>query len=129
MRHFRSDPVDLATIQRLVGVATLSPSVGSRSRGVSSPRPKEPARRAAVIASFERANAEALGGYGDEDAARYAKLKLAGLREAPVHLAVFCDRSTPAGKGLGQLARRGVRDASLCLSSYKHDPGGTKSQV
>jgi 5,6-dimethylbenzimidazole synthase len=101
VRHFRSDPVDLATIQRLVGVATLSPSVGF-SQPWRFVAVEDPARRAAVIASFERANAEALGGYGDEDAARYAKLKLSGLREAPVHLAVFCDRSTPAGKGLGQ---------------------------
>ena len=31
----------------------------------------------------------------------YARLKLAGLREAPVHLAVFCDEGTSQGHGLG----------------------------
>ncbi|MFD0937437.1 5,6-dimethylbenzimidazole synthase, partial [Methylobacterium trifolii] len=34
--------------------------------------------------------------------ARYRDLKLAGLREAPVHLAVFCDEATEAGHGLGR---------------------------
>ncbi len=33
---------------------------------------------------------------------RYRGLKLAGLREAPVHLAVFCDEATEAGHGLGR---------------------------
>ncbi|WP_239501204.1 nitroreductase family protein, partial [Stenotrophomonas maltophilia] len=32
----------------------------------------------------------------------YRSLKLAGLREAPVHLAVFCDETTEAGLGLGR---------------------------
>jgi 5,6-dimethylbenzimidazole synthase len=32
----------------------------------------------------------------------YSRLKLAGLRESPVHLAVFCDRTTSTGKGLGR---------------------------
>ena len=31
----------------------------------------------------------------------YAKLKLAGLRDAPVQLAVFCDEATEQGHGLG----------------------------
>ncbi len=33
---------------------------------------------------------------------RYARLKLAGLREAPCHLAVFADRQTVIGHGLGR---------------------------
>lgn len=101
VRHFRGDPVDDATIERLVRVASLSPSVGYAQpwRFV---RVDEPARRDAVIASFERSNAGALGSYGDEDAAKYVRLKLAGLRDAPVHLAVFSDESTTTGKGLGR---------------------------
>ncbi|MDP2332262.1 MAG: 5,6-dimethylbenzimidazole synthase, partial [Reyranella sp.] len=37
-----------------------------------------------------------------EKQAIYAGLKLAGLKEAPVHLAVFSDDSTHTGSGLGQ---------------------------
>ena len=59
------------------------------------------ARRAAVVASFERANADALASYEGERAATYARLKLSGLCEAPVHLAVFCDGETSTGSGLG----------------------------
>jgi 5,6-dimethylbenzimidazole synthase len=101
VRHFRSDPVEPATIERLVRVAALSPSVGF-SQPWRFVCVDDPARRAAAVASFERANAEALGEYDDSDAARYAKLKLSGMREAPVHLAVFCDVSTETGKNLGR---------------------------
>ena len=72
-----------------------------RSRGAFV-RVDTPERRNAVVASFERANADALGGYSGDDASKYATLKLAGLRDAPVHLAVFCDESTATGKGLGR---------------------------
>src|SRR5712672_1485378 len=35
-------------------------------------------------------------------AAQYARLKLAGLDDAPCHLAVFADRDTARGHGLGR---------------------------
>ncbi len=101
VRHFRPDPVDRATLEALVAEATLSPSVGF-SQPWRFVCVDDPARRAAIVASFERANADALRGYSGEDAAKYVTLKLAGLREAPVHLAVFCDESTARGKGLGR---------------------------
>ena len=63
---------------------------------------KSPERREEINASFERANARALEGYDGERRACYARLKLEGLREAPVHLAVFCDEKTAAGSGLGR---------------------------
>jgi 5,6-dimethylbenzimidazole synthase len=43
-----------------------------------------------------------LSDYDDEPARRYAALKLAGLDDAPVHLAVFADRGTTQGHGLGR---------------------------
>ena len=101
VRHFRTDPVDRALVERLVTIATLAPSVGF-SQPWRFVNVADPARRAAVIASFERANSEALHAYDESDAASYAKLKLSGLREAPVHLAVFCDAETAAGKNLGR---------------------------
>jgi 5,6-dimethylbenzimidazole synthase len=62
----------------------------------------DPARRAAVAAEFSACNAQALAAYAGEVAGRYAALKLEGLREAPHHLAVFCDRATTRGHGLGR---------------------------
>jgi 5,6-dimethylbenzimidazole synthase len=101
VRHFRSDPIPNATIEALVQETALSPSVGY-SQPWRFVRVDAPERRSAVIESFERANADALRGYAGDDAAKYAALKLAGLRDAPVHLAVFCDASTTTGKGLGR---------------------------
>jgi 5,6-dimethylbenzimidazole synthase len=101
VRHFRPDPIERGTLETLVAQAALSPSVGFSQpwRFVSV---EDAARRAAIVASFERANADALRGYSGDDAAKYVTLKLAGLRDAPVHLAVFCDESTARGKGLGR---------------------------
>jgi 5,6-dimethylbenzimidazole synthase len=101
VRHFRSDPIPNATIEALVQETALSPSVGY-SQPWRFVRVDAPERRSAVIESFERANQDALRGYAGDDAAKYAALKLAGLRDAPVHLAVFCDASTTTGKGLGR---------------------------
>jgi len=101
VRHFRTDPVPQAVIDRLLDLACLAPSVGNaqpwRFVDVASPE-----RRAAIIANYEAANAEALGGYRGERAALYASLKLSGLKEAPVHLAVFSDETTGQGLGLGR---------------------------
>jgi len=101
VRHFRPDPIDRSTLETLVAEATLSPSVGFSQpwRFVSV---DDASRREAIVASFERANADALRGYSGDNAAKYTTLKLAGLRDAPVHLAVFCDESTTRGKGLGR---------------------------
>jgi 5,6-dimethylbenzimidazole synthase len=54
-----------------------------------------------MVANFERANQRALAAYDGERAALYARLKLAGLVEAPVHLAVYVDPATETGSGLG----------------------------
>jgi 5,6-dimethylbenzimidazole synthase len=62
----------------------------------------DPARRQAVLDDFKSCNADALKSYAGEPAARYAALKLAGLQEAPSHLAVLADPTTDAGHGLGR---------------------------
>ena len=59
-----------------------------------------PGRRSA--ANFATCNADALNAQNRERAGRYARLKLAGMEEAPCHLAVFADRSTDQGHGLGR---------------------------
>ncbi len=101
VRRFRPDPLEDGQLDRLLDLACLAPSVGLSQpwRFVSV---ESTAARAGVVAAFEQANAEALADYSGERAALYARLKLAGLREAPVHLAVFCDEATGQGHGLGR---------------------------
>jgi 5,6-dimethylbenzimidazole synthase len=100
VRHFKRDPIADAVIAELVETTRFSPSVGY-SQPWRFVKVDSAQRRDAVIASFHRANAAALSSYEGERAQLYASLKLAGLHEAPVHLAVFCDETTPSGHGLG----------------------------
>ncbi|HEX9472168.1 MAG TPA: 5,6-dimethylbenzimidazole synthase [Bradyrhizobium sp.] len=101
VRRFRRDPVDPALIQSLLELASHAPSVGHcqpwRFVLVESAQ-----CRNAVKSSFVRANAKALEGYDGEQRARYVRLKLEGLEDAPVHLAVFADEASEAGSGLGR---------------------------
>jgi 5,6-dimethylbenzimidazole synthase len=101
VRHFRPDPVPSALLDELLEIACLAPSVG-----LSQPwrfvTVDEPARRATVRASFARCNAEALADQSGDHAALYARLKLAGLDQAPCHLAVFADSDPQQGHGLGR---------------------------
>ena len=101
VRRFRADPVPEAELEVLLDLACLAPSVGN-SQPWRFVRVDDPARRAAVIANFERCNAEALADYAGARRRLYAGLKLSGLREAPLHLAVFADESTGSGAGLGR---------------------------
>jgi 5,6-dimethylbenzimidazole synthase len=101
VRHFRRDSVPAALLDALLEVACLAPSVG-----LSQPwrfvTVDDAARRAAVRASFERCNAEALASQPDDQAGLYARLKLAGLDQAPCHLAVFAESDPQQGHGLGR---------------------------
>ncbi|MEO1544401.1 MAG: 5,6-dimethylbenzimidazole synthase [Pseudomonadota bacterium] len=101
VRRFVCDPIDEADLDAALSVADLSPSVGNAQpwRWV---RVDAPERRAAVITSFEAANQDAADSYVDEKRDLYLSLKLAGLRDAPVHLAVFCDEGTKQGAELGR---------------------------
>ena len=101
VRRFRPDPLPHGVLESLIELACLSPSVG-----LSQPWRfvivEDPARRAAVRDNFTACNAQALSAQAPERAALYARLKLAGLGEAPVHFAVFADRATTQGHGLGR---------------------------
>jgi 5,6-dimethylbenzimidazole synthase len=101
VRRFKPDPVVPAEIDRLLEAANLAPSVG-----LSQPwrfvLVEDGKRRRAVRDNFEKCNAAALAAQDGGDATLYAGLKLAGLDDAPVHLAVFCDEGTEQGRGLGR---------------------------
>ena len=101
VRHFRRDPLPPGLIPALIEAADLAPSVGC-SQPWRFVAVDDPARRAAVRASFAASNAAALAAQPDARAAAYAALKLAGLDEAPCHLAVFVDPDPAQGGGLGR---------------------------
>jgi 5,6-dimethylbenzimidazole synthase len=112
VRHFRTDPLPPGTIERLIEIACLSPSVG-----LSQPWRfvivDDAARREAVQQNFSACNAEAQNSYSDELATHYARLKLAGLREAPCHLAMFADHASDVGRGLGRRTMPEMADYSV----------------
>jgi 5,6-dimethylbenzimidazole synthase len=101
VRRFRRDPVDADLMLSLLELASRAPSVG-HSQPWRFVLVEAAERRAAVRASFERANSQALEGYCGEERSRYVRLKLAGLDAAPVQLAVFADETTEVGAGLGR---------------------------
>jgi 5,6-dimethylbenzimidazole synthase len=101
VRRFRRDPLPGGALEALIELACLAPSVG-----LSQPWRfvvvEDSATRAAICKNFETCNAQALAAQAPARASLYAKLKLAGLEEAPAHFAVFADRSTAQGHGLGR---------------------------
>ena len=101
VRRFRTDPLPAGTLERLIAEACIAPSVG-----LSQPWRfvvvEDAARRAAIVDNFQTANREALDDYSGARRASYARLKLAGLQEAPSQFAVFVDETTAVGRGLGR---------------------------
>ncbi len=102
VRRFRADAIPASLVEDCLRLANLSPSVG-----LSQPwrfvRVRSAEARQEVISSFETCNRDALETYEGEKRTHYARLKLEGLKEAPVHLAVFCDTGTLQGSRLGRL--------------------------
>lgn len=100
VRRFRSDPVDEAVLRACLDTFLLAPSVG-----LSEPwrviRVTSQAARAAALDNYTQANAAALSGYDGDRARLYSGLKLSGMTDAPVQLAIFCDEATDKGAGLG----------------------------
>ncbi len=117
VRRFRSEPLPPGVVPELVAVTATAPSVGYsqpwRFVEVASPE-----RRAEVVAEYERANELAALRYDDERRAQYRALKLAGLREAPVHLAAFADRGTAFGEGLGRASMPEMLEYSVVTAVF-----------
>nr|WP_321985051.1 5,6-dimethylbenzimidazole synthase [uncultured Lichenicoccus sp.] len=101
VRHFRTDPLPEALQARLLATCALAPSVG-----LSEPWRlvvvEDVRRRAAVRRNFLATNQLAQQAVQDSRAQEYARLKLAGLDQAPWHLAVFCEADPAQGAGLGR---------------------------
>jgi 5,6-dimethylbenzimidazole synthase len=109
VRRFRSDPVPDDVLLRLLQAAHHAGSVGFmqpwnfiiiRSQAV----------RTQVQAVFARENGRAADRYHGDRAELYRSLKLQGILDAPLNLAVTCDRQR---KGPAVLGRNTVRDTDL----------------
>jgi 5,6-dimethylbenzimidazole synthase len=117
VRRFRRDPLPAGAVERLIELASLAPSVG-----LSQPWRfvliEDAVRRAAIRADFAAANAAARDAQTPARAVRYAALKLAGLDEAPCHLAAFVDRATEQGHGLGRGTMAEMADYSAVAAVH-----------
>lgn len=102
VRHFRTDPLPDGTMDALLELASLAPSVG-HAQPWRFVRVQSPALRTALAehADAESARAERALAGDDARLKLYRSLKLHGLREAPEILAVFSDDGPEAGFGLG----------------------------
>ncbi|HWG07202.1 MAG TPA: nitroreductase family protein, partial [Beijerinckiaceae bacterium] len=101
VRSFQRKPLPEGLLDQLLTIASLAPSVG-----LSQPwrfvKVDDPVRRAIVKASFEACNAAALANQAPSRAGLYARLKLAGLDDAPCQIAVCVEAAPEQGHGLGR---------------------------
>lgn len=117
VRRFKADQLPDGVLHRLVRTACLAPSVGLSQpwRFVSVDSLE---RRSAVRDSFERSNADALTLHTGERATLYARLKLAGLDDAPCQFAVFADHTTQRGHSLGRGTMESTIDYSAVMAVH-----------
>lgn len=101
VRHFKSTPIADDQIDLLLNAIELAPSVGN-SRPWRFVRVGSDDLKKNVYQNFKSSNASAADVYTDEELENYNNLKLAGLKEAPLHLAVFTELNPELGKGLGR---------------------------
>lgn len=109
--EFLPDPIPPEVLRRLLEAAHRAPSVGfMQPWNFVVVRDREV--QAQVHEAFTRANGEAARLFADEAGERYRTLKLEGLREAPVHVVVTCDRDRCGPVVLGR-----THDAAMDLYS------------
>jgi len=117
VRRFKRDALPEGTLERLIGIAALAPSVGLSEpwRFVIA---ESASVRAEIRACFEACNADALASQSGERAALYARLKLAGLDDAPIQFALFADGGTAQGHSLGRLTMPETIDYSAVMAIH-----------
>ncbi|SDW55238.1 cob(II)yrinic acid a,c-diamide reductase [Marininema mesophilum] len=116
IRHFRHDSVPEEVLTRMLEAAHYAPSVGFKQPwNYILIRSLDVRRR--IKSLFEEANQEELAKLsGDERSDLYKSLKLEGIMEAPLNLAVTCDRDRDAPFHLGQGQMPEMDLYSTCLA-------------
>ena len=117
VRGFRSDPLPEGVLDGLLAQACLAPSVG-----LSEPWRfvivDDPDRRRTIRENFEASNEAALAAQDQSRRTLYARLKLAGLDQAPAHVAAFADPDDAQGHGLGRASMPGALDFSVAIAVH-----------
>ena len=116
IRQFRPDPIPDEVLRRILEMAHLAPSVGFMQPWnfilVSSA-----SIRQQVKTLFEETNAREMAQIDEPDRKRlYARLKLEGILEAPLNIAVTCDRHRDAPFVLGRAPMPQTDLFSTCLA-------------
>lgn len=99
--QFLPDPVPEEVLHRVLEAAHHAPSVGFM-------QPwnfivvTDPAVKAAVYADFQAANEEAAAMFEGERRTLYSRLRLEGIRDAPINLCITCDRERSGPVVLGR---------------------------
>ncbi|HUB83638.1 MAG TPA: 5,6-dimethylbenzimidazole synthase [Bryobacteraceae bacterium] len=99
--QFLGDAIPAEVLGRILNAAHHAPSVGFM-------QPwdfiviQDAAVRRAVYENFDRANCRAAAVYDGEARKAYARMKLAGILDAPVNICITCDREREWGRGLGR---------------------------
>jgi 5,6-dimethylbenzimidazole synthase len=116
IRQFRPDPIPAEVLRRILEAAHLAPSVGFMQPWnfilISSTE-----LRQQIKASFEERNrAELAAIAAPERKELYRQLKLEGILEAPLNIAVTCDRGRDAPFVLGRAPMPETDLFSTCLA-------------
>src|SRR5262249_25890870 len=114
VRHFLPDPVAPDVLRRMLGAAHLAPSVGFMQPwdGVTSPE-----LHRQISGCLEEQNWAQLEEIrSTERKELYRRLKLEGIVEAPLNLAVTCDRGRDAPFVLGRASMPETDLFSTCLA-------------
>ncbi len=99
--QFTPDPIPDDALGRILRAAHHAPSVGFMQPW-NFLLVTDPAVKGRIHADFAAANAEAADRFDGDRRALYSRLKLEGIREAPVNLLVTCDRERSGPVVLGR---------------------------
>lgn len=116
IRHFRPEPIPDEVLRRILEMAHLAPSVGFMQPWNFLLLTSSEFRRQ-VMALFEQANTRERERIDDPQRRDiYSRLKLEGILEAPLNIAVTCDRRRDAPFVLGRAPMPQTDLFSTCLA-------------
>src|ERR1700677_684500 len=101
VRSFRAEPIPDDALKRILEAAHHAGSVGFMQPWNFILIRSVPLRRR-ILEVFTRANADAAANYSGEKRQLYDSLKLQGIVDAPLNLAVTCDRNRSGPHVLGR---------------------------
>ena len=104
--HFLPGPLANDDIEKILHAASLAPSVGFSQPWEFVIVRDEPIKKK-IVASFTRENKQAKATFSDTQQQVYATLKLEGILEAPVNIAVFYKPSTAPVLGQNTMVEAG----------------------